>query len=146
MLFDKWLEDTRKLQIEAFGTDPASKEGKELLAYLFVQTFATLDEMHEAAGEFSWKTWSSKEFFNRREYVKELVDALHFIANGLVAAKVTDEELNEIYEAKMQVNRDRQAAGYSNENKCGICKRALDDVKPSIFDSKVCEICVPDVS
>ena len=146
MLFDKWLEETRKLQIESFGTDPAAKEGDDLLKYLFVQTFATLDEMHEAAGEFSWKTWSSKEFFNRREYVKELVDALHFIANGLVASKVTDAELNEIYEDKMQVNRNRQAAGYTNENKCKLCSRALDDVKPSIFDPEVCELCNPDVT
>lgn len=145
MLFDKWLEDTRKLQIEAFGTDPAAQEGEELLKYLFVQTFATLDEMHEAASEFSWKTWSSKEFFNRREYVKELVDALHFIANGLVAAKVTDQELNEIYEAKMQVNRDRQAAGYTNDNKCLLCKRALDDVKESTVSPGQCELCAPGV-
>lgn len=145
MLFADWLKETRQLQIDSFGVDPAALEGDNLLSYLFVNTFATLDEMHEAAGEFSWKPWSSKKFLNRREYIKELVDALHFIANGLVAVNCCDEELDELYTAKMQVNRDRQAAGYTNENKCSICKRALDDVKPSILNPDACELCVPDV-
>lgn len=141
MLFDKWLAETRKLQIEAFGTDPAALEGDQLLYYLFVQTFAATDEMHEASQEFSWKTWSSKKFLNRKEYIKELVDALHFISNGLVAVKCTDEELNELYEAKMEVNRQRQLAGYKSDNKCTECKRALDDVQESAVKG-LCILCL----
>lgn len=141
MLFESWLAETRKLQIESFGTDPAALEGDELLAYLFVQTFAATDEMHEASQEFSWKTWSSKKFLNRQAYIKELVDALHFIANGLVAVKCTDKELTDIYEAKMEVNRQRQAAGYTNENKCTECKRALDDVGESAAKG-LCIFCI----
>ncbi len=142
MLFKDWLAETRKLQIEAFNTDPSSLEGDELLQYLFIQTYAATDELHEAAGEFAWKTWSSKKFLNRKEFIKEYVDALHFIANGLIAVKCTDEELDEIYQAKMQVNRERQAAGYTNENKCSGCKRALDDVQESITDPGMCILCV----
>ena len=141
MLFQTWLAETRKLQIESFGTDPAALEGDELLAYLFVQTFAATDEMHEASQEFSWKTWSSKKFLNRKEFIKENVDALHFIANGLVAVKCTDAELTELYQAKMQVNRDRMANNYTNENKCSECKRALDDVAESAT-AGLCILCI----
>lgn len=141
MLFKDWLAETRKLQIESFGTDPAALEGDELLAYLFVQTFAASDEMHESAQEFSWKPWSSKKFLNRKEYIKELVDALHFIANGLVAVKCTDQELDELYQAKMEVNRQRQAAGYKNDYKCSECKRALDDVAESAVKG-ICILCL----
>lgn len=141
MLFETWLAETRKLQIESFGTDPAALEGEELLAYLFVQTFAASDEIHESAQEFAWKTWSSKRFLNRKEYVKELVDALHFIANGLVAVKCTDKELSEIYEAKMEVNRQRMANNYKSDNKCSECKRALDDVHESAVKG-ICYLCL----
>lgn len=142
MLFGTWLHDTRNLQIESFNTDPSALEGEELLAYLFVNTFAATDEMHEASQEFSWKTWSNKRFLNRKEFIKEHVDALHFIANNLVAVKCTDEELSEIYEAKMEVNRQRMANNYTNENKCSNCKRALDDVAESATDPGVCVLCI----
>jgi hypothetical protein len=141
MLFQTWLAETRKLQIESFGTDPAALEGDELLAYLFVQTFAATDEMHEASQEFSWKTWSSKKFLNRKEFIKENVDALHFIANALVAVKCTDEELTEIYEAKMEVNRQRMANNYQSDYKCTECKRALDDVDESAIKG-LCILCI----
>lgn len=142
MLFKDWLKDTRQLQIDYFDTDPAALEGDELLKYLFVNTFATMDEMHEASGEFSWKTWSKKKFLNRKEFIKEHVDALHFIANNLVAVKCTDEELDELYQEKMEVNRQRMSAGYTNENKCSSCKRALDDVKEAEPGLGICVFCV----
>jgi hypothetical protein len=146
MLFGKWLEETRKLQIESFGTDPTQLTGAERDLYLAINNLAARDELSEALGEHSWKPWSkTKGQLNRREYIKEHVDGLHFYANMLLAVQCTDEELNELYLEKMQVNRDRQAAGYENENKCSICKRALDDVKPSVFNPDACELCVPDV-
>ncbi len=141
MLFETWLAETRKLQIESFGTDPAALEGDALLAYLFVNTFAATDEMHEASQEFSWKTWSSKKFLNRKEFIKENVDALHFIANNLVAVKCTDKELSEIYQAKMEVNRQRMANNYQSDYKCTECKRALDDVQESAVKG-LCILCI----
>lgn len=36
---------------------------------------------------------------------------MHFIANMLVAIGVTDDEFEAAYQAKQQVNRERQASG-----------------------------------
>lgn len=145
-LFGKWLEETQKLQIESFGTDPAALVGLERDQYLAINNLAARDELSEALNEHSWKPWSkTKGQLNRREYIKEHVDVLHFVANMLIAAQCTDEELNELYLEKMDVNRARQVASYDNSNKCSLCKRALDDVKESALTPGVCELCVPNV-
>lgn len=147
MLFDKWLAETRELQIKSFGTDPSALEGQERDYYLMWNNIAARDELSEALGEHSWKPWSkTKGQLNRREYIKEQIDVLHFVANMLLAAGCTDEELDSLYQEKMDTNRARQEAAYDNSNKCKVCKRALDDVKPSIFDPEVCELCNPDVT
>lgn len=144
ILFANWLRETRQLQMEFYNTDPAALEGLERDQYLAINNLAARDELSEALGEHSWKPWSStKGKLNRREYIKEHVDALHFIANMLIAAKCTDEELNEYYLEKMEVNRERQRQGYTNENKCRECTRALDDVKESENFPGLCEMCVP---
>jgi len=43
--------------------------------------------------------------------IDELVDVAHFVANLATAAGCTDEEWTRRYQAKMQINRDRQASG-----------------------------------
>lgn len=144
MLFDKWLEETRKLQIESFGTDPTELEGRDRDYYLTWNNLAARDELSEALSEHSWKPWSSATGqLNRREFIKEQIDVLHFVANMLLAAKCTDEELDSLYQAKMDTNRARQADSYDNSNKCTLCKRALDDVKESIVSPGQCELCAP---
>lgn len=145
-LFADWLKETRQLQIESFGTDPAALEGKDRDYYLTWNNLAARDELSEALSEHSWKPWSSKTGeLNRREYIKEQIDVLHFVANMLIAAQCTDEELDTLYQEKMNTNRARQAASYDNSNKCVFCKRALDDVKPSELTPEACELCVPGV-
>jgi hypothetical protein len=63
--------------------------------------------------EFSWKPWSrGLPFVNRRRVIEEVVDVLHFLANVLVALGVTDDELEDEYRAKQEVNRQRQRDGY----------------------------------
>jgi len=146
MLFANWLQETRKLQMESFGTDPSALEGQERDYYLTWNNLAARDELSEALSEHSWKPWSSKTGqLNRREYIKEQIDVLHFVANMLLAAGCTDEELDTLYQEKMDTNRARQAGDYDNTNKCTLCKRALDDVKESVLSPGLCELCVPDV-
>lgn len=141
-LFDSWLSETRKLQIESFGTDPGTLEGKDRDYYLTWNNLAARDELSEALSEHSWKPWSKTTgTLNRREYIKEQIDVLHFVANMLLAAQCTDEELDSLYQEKMDVNRARQNASYDNSNKCTNCKRALDDVKESEVKG-VCILCV----
>jgi len=127
-LFGSWLLHTRDLQINSFGTDPHSLDGEDREQFVLWNVYAAIDELSETMSEISWKPWATAKFFNREQYVGELVDVLHFVGNLLSAAGCTDEELNQRYTAKMQKNRDRQANGYTGTDKCPLCDRALDDV------------------
>lgn len=49
---------------------------------------------------------------NRQRVLDEIVDVLHFIANMLVTIGVTDDELEAAYQAKQEVNRQRQRDRY----------------------------------
>lgn len=143
VLFDSWLAETRKLQLEAYGSTPSRKKGDERADYFREMAFAAIVELAEMSNEIGWKSWGTDRNINRPHYIKEAVDVLHFVANLLVLADVSDEELTAAYEAKMQVNRDRMASGsYAGrvEGKCPRCSRAFDDV-PQAEGSDVCELC-----
>jgi len=123
-----WLADTRCLQIEAYGKDPAFLEGDELADFVIWNHTALVDEMSEFLGEVQWKPWSKvRGGVNYDAAIGELIDVAHFLANLAVAMGCDDEEWEERYVAKMQLNAARQSAGYDNSNKCPKCKRALDD-------------------
>lgn len=130
LMFDEWLLSTRILQRMSFGTDPATLEGAALAEYIRWNTLAAHAELTEALDEVDWKPWTVTEdgFRNRDAFVVELVDVMHFVANMFVAARCSDAELTEIYEAKQQKNRDRMATKkYDGRNKCPQCHRAYDD-------------------
>lgn len=143
-LFQDWLKETRQLQIDSYGTDPGDLTGQDRDYYLLWNNLAARDELSEALGEHSWKPWSkTKGELNKREFIKEQIDVLHFVANMLLAAGCTDEELDALYSEKMSVNRNRQTNGYDNKHKCKDCRRALDDVRESAVFPGLCEMCVP---
>lgn len=145
-LFEGWLGETHKLQKESYNTDPSQLEGKDRDYYLMWNNLAARDELSEALSEHSWKPWSSTVgALNRKEYISEIVDSLHFHANMLIAVGCSDEELNAAYTAKMDKNRARMANNYDNSNKCIKCKRALDDVQESITIAGVCVLCTGEV-
>jgi len=123
-----WLEETRKLQISAYGADPSELEGGALADFVIWNNVALADEMSEFLGEIQWKPWSKiRGGANRDAAIGELIDAAHFLANLAVAMGCTDEEWIARYKAKMEVNAKRQRDGYDNTNKCPKCRRALDD-------------------
>lgn len=127
--FGEWLMRTRVLQREAFGVDPYRLEGTEREEYVRWNVLAAEDELHEALGEISWKPWASKEYFNREEFIGELVDVLHFVANLLAVSGVSGDELTTRYSSKQQKNRDRQSSGYDGvTGKCPGCRRDLSEV------------------
>lgn len=142
-LFSEWLMRTQILQRTSFGKDPAKLEGQDRIEYVRWNMLAAQNELNEALDEISWKPWASAEFFNRDQFVGELVDVLHFVGNMLVAAKCTDAELNERYTDKMNKNRKRQAEGYTGTDKCTNCRRAMDDVGPcpDHSDCGLCSMC-----
>lgn len=122
------LEETLKLQREAYGIDPPSLVGKEFAEYVRWNIVAIISELSEFLDETKWKTWTTEQGrFNDYAAIGELIDAEHFINNLLVALKCTDEEHDFRYQEKMKVNRQRQATGYDGTNKCKACGRALDD-------------------
>lgn len=132
-LFDGWLRAQRAYQRETYGVDYDDfYDAGKLTEYVTTNLYAATLELAEAAQETPWKPWATvdKEAFweeNRDRFVGELVDVLFFVANGLAAVGVVDRELNERYLAKMDVNRQRQAAGYDGTAKCTVCGRAFDD-------------------
>ena len=124
-----WLEETRKLQIASYGADPSFLEDAALADFVIWNCVALSDEVSEFLGEVQWKPWAkTRGGVNRDAAIGELVDVAHFLANLAVAMGCTDEEWERRYRAKMELNAKRQRDGYNNENKCQVCKRALDDI------------------
>lgn len=110
-----WLGSTVELQREAYGhvADPgdAAKTARSIYDNLFALAVEALGELPR---EFHWKYWSHDDpFVNRDRVLKEAVDIGHFLANILVAIGVTDTEWEAAYRRKQDVNRQRQAEGYS---------------------------------
>lgn len=109
----RWLDETRELQISAYGTDPAALEGDELADFIIWNHTAAVVELSEFLAETKWKPWvKTRGIVNRSEAIDELVDVAHFIANLAVAMGCDDDEWERRYVDKMIINRARQANGY----------------------------------
>lgn len=114
----KWLESTKKLQRDAYGFDADALDTAGQAESVKENVLPLMVEALELLNEVSWKYWAHDEpFVNRREVLREAVDIGHFLGNILVAIEVTDEEWAAAYQAKQQVNRQRQLDGYTVRNK-----------------------------
>jgi hypothetical protein len=128
----RWLESTRDLQREAFdwNWDVIRAGGVEYyLEQLGRSTMENITsavaELGEVLNEVGWKPWASKRFVNRKAFIAELVDVVHFLANMIVSVDCTDDEWEEAYRAKQEINRQRQRDGYDGAtDKCPSCLRA----------------------
>ena len=132
--FENWLRLQLQLQINAYDQDPRALEGEARTGFLLWNSFAATDEIHEAMQEVGWKPWASSRHVNEDLMLGELVDALHFVGNMVLAAAGQSKESPEqlasklwrMYQAKVQVNLQRQVDGYDGiKDKCPICKREL---------------------
>lgn len=127
----QWLKSTRELQEESFGVNYATMApGTEQFAnYVSMNVLAAHAELSEVLQEVGWKPWADpRGWVNREGVLKECVDTAHFLANVLSAIGVSDDEWEAAYQAKQQVNRERQAVGYDGvSGKCPHCKRSYDD-------------------
>lgn len=124
----KWLESTRQLQEEFFGA-VYPMNGEALANYVVMNHSALVSEASELLAEFGWKAWAQpRGWVNRANALKEAVDVAHFLGNILSAIGVTDDEWERAYQAKQEVNRQRQREGYDGvTGKCQTCKRSFDD-------------------
>jgi hypothetical protein len=129
MQFGQWLETTRDLQREYYDGDPAEFKDDARADFILWNVLAATDELHEALQEVGWKPWATgRGWMNRDAFVGEMVDVMHFVANLLVTANVTGEELSQAYMDKVHRNEARMASGkYDGRDKCPACGRALDD-------------------
>jgi hypothetical protein len=127
----KLLQTQRNLQTGSFGFDPVELEGEERTEFIRWNVLALEDELHEMLGEVGWKPWASSRHVNEDPATGELVDALHFFLNLVLACAPRGSEtvmvahtLVSKYGAKVSVNAKRQADGYDGvKGKCPRCKR-----------------------
>jgi hypothetical protein len=125
-----WLASTYALQRESFGMNlPLASNTNYLADYVTTNHSALVIEASELMDEFGWKPWAQpRGWVNRDNALKEAVDVAHFLANILCAIGVTDQEWEDAYRKKQEVNRQRQRAGYDGvTGKCLGCKRSYDD-------------------
>lgn len=120
-----WLAATKELQEKVykyvFDKDDALNFPELVSKYLDWNTTAAVQELAEMRIEFSWKPWAKDDpFVNPIRVRNELIDALHFIGNMLVACGVTDEELWTAYRQKQEINRARAASGNYSAKKGGL--------------------------
>jgi len=134
--FAEMLKAQHALQVESFGKDPLLLVGDERAEFIRWNVLALEDELHEMLGELGWKPWATDRSVNVQPARKELVDAIHFFMNLLLAIH-GDEEGNGLtdtpediakifyteYFEKKKVNAQRQAEGYTGLDKCPTCKR-----------------------
>lgn len=123
------MASTRALQQEYFNRSFPIQDPDELADYVTEQHSAAVIELSEFMQEVGWKPWATpRGWVNRRQAVGELIDVAHFLANLLCALEVTDNEWEELYRLKQEVNRQRQRDGYDGRTgKCPVCRRSYDD-------------------
>jgi dimeric dUTPase (all-alpha-NTP-PPase superfamily) len=82
---------------------------------------AVVQELAELREEFSWKPWATdKPFANRERILEEAVDAAHFLGNILIGLGISDNEWEQAYRQKQEMNRRRAASGTYSAKKGGL--------------------------
>lgn len=152
------LEAQASLQRESFQDIYALKD-EERIEFIRWNVLALEDELHEMLGECGWKPWATSRHINPTPALMELVDALHFFMNLVIAVAGYDEadmpvaphELGEalanLYFQKRAKNAQRQADGYDGvTGKCVNCHRDVTDSVNTITtvsaDGAVVRFCI----
>jgi hypothetical protein len=68
-------------------------------------------------------------------YRAELIDALHFLLNLMLAGDMTGRMVTDMYHKKRKMNAQRWHDGYTGVKKCPMCKRSYDDPSTECFIS-----------
>lgn len=119
----RMIEEQLDLQVQSFTGDPRAMTGEQRAEFVRWNVLAACRELMEALEEHRWKPWltdgSQGEWYDRDAFVREVVDAWHFVMNLLLTAAGPDVdpervsvEFYEAYLAKRKVNAKRQEEGY----------------------------------
>lgn len=129
-LLNKQLE----LQKNSYCVDPRVLTHGAREEYVRNNVLHLTDELHEAMHELSWKPWghATETVFNRDAFLKELIDALHFLMNLMLVAGgghtlyALSAEVVNGYLTKREINAERQRTGVREpqadgawETRCG---------------------------
>lgn len=119
-MLEEIFNTQKQLQENTMGYNFKDMDDKQRARYIKDMMFWTNDEMSEATHNLPYaKDWSKK--YDKPEYNKEeqwllfkeeMIDALHFFMNILIAANMTPEEILKMYLDKNKENIDRQKRGY----------------------------------
>lgn len=144
MDFQQLLETQAHLQTYQKDGPPLEfDDDEQRVEFIRWNVLALEDELHEMLQEVGWKPWATNRQINTEAALKELVDALHFFLNLIMAIGSNDREqfptLEELaiflissYQAKVEVNIERQLNNYDGiSGKCSYCHRDLAESKAS---------------
>jgi dimeric dUTPase (all-alpha-NTP-PPase superfamily) len=115
------------LQANHFNIIPWALIDEHRADFIRSMILALEDELHEALNETGWKPWASDRFINVNPYLGELVDAFHFLMNLILVVDPTGEKFERMYLEKVEVNKQRQAAGYTHDYRKDADGKALDE-------------------
>lgn len=73
---------------------------------------AILTEAIELRNLTNWKWWKQHKQFNETEAKEELIDIFHFVIHTALVLGMTPDDFLNIYEYKMEINKQRQREGY----------------------------------
>ncbi|MEK5085145.1 MULTISPECIES: dUTPase [Bacillus] len=113
---NQFILDSQKEFQKRMGHDLDNMTLQEKATYIKTMMLWTIDELSEALHELPYaKEWSSK--YEKEDYdlekqhqlfKEEIIDALHFFTNILIAAQMTEEEILKLYKEKNRLNYRRQ--------------------------------------
>ena len=130
----KTIMNTQKALQERLGYNFETMTDEQRAVFMRDHRGYLADEVAEALYEMpfykSWKDYSMMTDSAKAEAWKkvkmELVDALHFFVNLLLAAGFTSDELYQMYMAKNRENHRRQDEGYTAD--VSYSQQAVEDV------------------
>lgn len=104
----------------------------ELMEFIRTTIISLLSELNEMLGETNWKPWAAVEpgINNKERYLKEIIDAQHFLFNLALVAGVKPHEYYLAYIAKNEINIERQDNDYEGNNpRCEHCGDEIETYK-----------------
>ena len=98
--------DRQKMLQSRIGSDPTTIENFR------VNMLALIVELSEAIQETKWKPWKKQGVTDYEKLKEELIDAMHFMLNLCLFAKMDAQEIFDRYMMKNNENFKRQDSGY----------------------------------
>lgn len=131
----RMLAKQLELQV-SHQTDPTAVPHNMRADWIAHMILAAISELNEALNEVGWKKWASSRHVNDDACFGELRDAWQFITNAMFTVyQVKPPELARLLEValdeKLVKNHERVERGYTGNEKCPHCRRALDEVSLS---------------